>query len=273
MMTATFAFAGMSACIQVLSHSLPNVEVVFVRNVLGLVFVLPWLLYRQGFSALRTQRPLEHLVRGAAGLASMYCYFYAIAHLPLANAVVLNYSVPLFFPLVESVWLRESMPKRLWWPLLLGFVGIIIVLQPGSNVFQSAALIGLLAGLLSAVAQTGVRRLTMTESAESIVFWFAVLGSLASAIPLPMGWIAPTTALWQPLILLGVCATVGQLTMTRAYSHAPASQVGAFVYTIVLFGALFDWLIKGVLPSLNFAFGALLICISGVAMLRLAKVD
>jgi drug/metabolite transporter (DMT)-like permease len=273
MMTATFAFAGMSACIQVMSRTLPNTEVVFIRNLLGLVFLLPWLLYRQGSNSFKMRYPLQHLVRGVAGLASMYCYFYAVAHLPLATAVVLNYSVPLFFPFVEAVWLGERMPKRLWGPLVLGFVGVVIVLGPGSDVFHWASLVGLLAGFLSAIAQTGVRKLTAVEPPERIVFWFAMLSSLVSAVPMPVTWVTPSIDLWQAFALLGVCATVGQLSMTRAYSCAPASQVGAFVYTIVLFGALFDWLIKDTLPSINFVIGAVLICGSGAAMLRLSKVD
>ncbi len=271
MVLATFAFAGMSACVQIASRSLPNAEVVFVRNFLGLVFLLPWLLYRGGFVALRTKHPIEHLIRSAAGLSSMYCYFYAIAHLPLADAVVLNYTVPLFFPLIESIWLREPMPSKLWWPLLLGFVGIVIVLKPGSDVFKPVALVGLLAGVLSAVAQTGVRRLTLTEPPTRIVFIFALLSSITSALPLPAVWVTPTTAMIGLFVLLGLCATIGQLSMTRAYSHAPASQVGAFAYTIVLFGALFDWIRTGTVPALSFVVGAILICGSGVLMLRMTK--
>ena len=271
MVLATFAFTGMSACIQLASRSLPNAEVVFVRNLIGLLFIVPWLLFRGGWVAFKTQRPLDHLLRSAAGLSSMYCYFYAIAHLPLADAVVLNYTVPLFFPVIESIWLREPMQRNLWWPLLLGFVGIVVVLRPGSDVFKPAALVGVTAGILSALAQTGVRRLTLTEPPERIVFFFAFISSLASAVPLTAVWVTPTSAMLGLFLLLGACATVGQLSMTRAYSHAPASQVGAFAYTIVLFGALFDWIRTGKIPSLLFIVGAILICGSGVLMLRLAR--
>ncbi len=271
MVTATLAFAGMSACIQFASRTLPSAEVVFVRNVLGLVFLLPWLLYRGTFTALRTRHPIEHLIRGIAGLASMYCYFFAIAHLRLADAVVLNYTVPLFFPLIESFWLREPMPAKLWWPLVLGFVGIAFVLRPGTELFRPVALIAVAAGLLSAVAQTGIRRLTLTEPPERIVFIFALVSSVISAVPMPVVWVAPTAALSGLFVLLGVCATVGQLSMTRAYAHAPASQVGAFVYATVIFAAVFDWIRTRESPRLSFVVGAVLICGAGALMLKLVK--
>ncbi len=271
MVIATFAFAGMSACIQFASRTLPSAEVVFVRNVLGLVFLLPWLLYRGAFTALRTRHPLEHLIRGVAGLASMYCYFFAIAHLRLADAVVLNYTVPLFFPLIESFWLREPMPTKLWWPLLLGFIGIGFVLRPGTELFRPVALIATAAGMLSAVAQTGIRRLTLTEPAERIVFIFALISSVISAVPSAIVWVAPSAALIGLFVVLGLCATVGQLTMTRAYAHAPASQVGAFVYATVIFASVFDWIRTREPPRLSFVVGALLICGAGALMLKLVK--
>lgn len=269
MVAATACFTGMAACIQAASRGAPSAEVVFVRSLLGLLFLSPWLLMRGGWTALRTQRPRDHLVRSAAGLGSMYCYVFAIGHLPLADAVVLNFTAPLFFPVLESTWMREPMPRNIWSPLLLGFVGIIVVLKPGSAMFTPVALIGLLAGMFSAIAQTGVRTLTRTEPPERIVFIFALSSSLASAVPAAAVWVTPSAALIGVFLLLGATATVGQLSMTRAYSHAPASEVGAFAYTVVIFGALFDWLYNDKSPSWTFFVGAALICCAGVLILRL----
>src|SRR5207247_1436669 len=84
-----------------------------------------------------------HLARGLAGLGSMYCFFYALGHLPLADAVLLNYSLPLFMPFVENVWLGEQFPSRLWGAIGLGFAGIVLILKPGLGLFQPAAVVGL----------------------------------------------------------------------------------------------------------------------------------
>lgn len=270
MILSSLAFAAMGVCIQICAQTLPNGMVVFFRNISGLVFLSP-LLIRGGIDVLRTKHLKEHLFRGVAGLSSMYCFFYAISHLPLADAVLLNYTLPLFIPVVESLWLGEPFPLRLSAPLGLGFLGVVIVLQPGRGIITTAALFALLAGLLSAVAQTGVRQLTRTEPTVRIVIYFALMGSCLSALSLPFVWVTPAPAIWLVIVALGFCATSGQLLMTKAYSYAPASQVGGFVYTGVIFAALLDWLRSGRTPSPHFFAGALLVIAAGALMFRLAS--
>lgn len=270
MVLSSLAFAIMGACIQICSQTLPNSVVVFFRNVAGLVFLSP-ILMRGGWEVLRTRALKQHLVRGIAGLTSMYCFFYAISHLPLADALLLNYTLPLFIPVVESLWLGEPFPARLAAPLALGFLGVVIVLQPGRGIITAAALLALLAGLLSAVAQTGVRQLTKTEPTVRIVIYFAIMGSSFSALSLPFTWVTPAPAIWLVIVLMGLTATTGQLLMTKAYSYAPASQIGGFVYTGVIFAALLDWLRFDRTPPPHFFAGALLVMAAGALMFRLAS--
>ncbi len=270
MILSSLAFAVMGVCIQICAQTLPNGMVVFFRNISGLVFLSP-ILIRGGFSVLRTGHLKQHLFRGVAGLSSMYCFFYAIGHMPLADAVLLNYTLPLFIPVVESLWLGESFPLRLTAPLGLGFLGVVIVLQPGQGIITAAALLALLAGLLSAVAQTGVRQLTKTEPTVRIVIYFALMGTCLSALSLPFVWVTPAPAIWLVIVLLGFSASSGQLLMTKAYSYAPASQIGGFVYTGVIFAALLDWLRSGRTPPPHFFAGALLVMAAGALMFRLAS--
>jgi drug/metabolite transporter (DMT)-like permease len=270
MILASLAFAIMGACIQVCAQTLPNGMVVFFRNVSGLAFLSP-ILIRGGLEGLRTKHLKEHIFRGLGGLSSMYCFFYAIAHMRLADATLLNYTLPLFIPVVEALWLGEPMPPRLAIPLGLGFLGVVVVLRPGSGLVTGAAVFGLLAGFLSAVAQTGVRRLTKTEPTTRIVIYFALMGSSLSALALPFVWVTPAPAVWGVIVLMGLAATSGQLLMTKAYSHAPASQIGGFVYTGVLFAAFMDWLRLGITPSPVFFLGAALVMASGALMFRMAS--
>ena len=271
MILSSLAFAVMGVCIQICAQTLPNGMVVFFRNISGLVFLSPIVIRAGGLSVLRTTHLKQHLVRGIAGLSSMYCFFYAIGHLPLADAVLLNYTLPLFIPLVESLWLGEPFPLRLAAPLGLGFLGVMIVLPPGRGLITAAAGLGLLGGLLSAVAQTGVRELTKTEPTVRIVIYFALMGTSISALGLPFVWVSPAPALWLVIVLLGFSATTGQLLMTKAYSFAPASQIGGFVYTGVIFAALMDWLRLGHTPTLRFFAGATLVIASGALMFRLVS--
>ncbi|HEY0706124.1 MAG TPA: DMT family transporter [Polyangia bacterium] len=270
MIGAAFFFALMATGVQVASEGLPSAMVVFFRNAVALVLVAPIAL-SAGLQAIKTQRLGEHALRTIAGLASMYCFFYAIAHLRLAEAVLLQYTLPLFVPLVEAAWLREKMPRRLWWPIWFGFAGVLLVLKPGMGLFRGAALVGLAAGLLSAVAQTGVRRMTSTEPTSRIIFYFSLLSTLTSAVPAGFAWVTPAAPTMLVLVLVGAAAATAQMLMTRAYSCAPASQVGAFTYVNIPFAILFDWIRLSRLPDRWSVAGAILICGAGVFMLRLGK--
>jgi len=268
MLAATLLFAAASAIVKHVSEELPNEMVVFFRSFFGLLALSP-LFLRHGRGYYATKRLGPHLVRALAGLTAMYCYFYAIAHLPLAEAVLLNYTAPLFIPLAALLWVGESFRKQLWWPIGIGFIGIALILKPGLSLLAPIALIGLAAGLFSALAMAGIRKLTDTEPAIRVVFYFSLTSTLVAAVPLFWSWQTPSANLWFPLFLIGVLSTVAQVLMTRAYAHAPAAQIGPFLYAIVLFAALFGWALWEEVPDrLSFA-GTLLVIVAGVLTIRL----
>jgi len=270
MVASAALFAAMGAGVKLASRELPNQMLVFFRNAVGLLVLLP-LLLRRGLRGLETHDLSGHVVRGLAGLLAMYAFFYAIAHLRLADAVLLNQSVPLFIPVVGTLWLGERFPVRLWGVLALGLLGILLILKPGTGLFTPVALIGLLSALLAAVAQVGIRRLTRTEPITRIVFYFGLIATLGSAIPAAIAWRPPSAALWAVLLAVGSLATLGQLTLTRAYAHAPAAQVGPFIYAGPVFAGLLDWWIWRTLPDALFVAGAVLVVAAAVLMLRQGK--
>jgi len=246
---------------------LPNAAVVFFRSAIGFAALVP-VLPRLGRGGLATVHVGQHLVRSLAGLAAMYCYFYAIGHMRLADAVLLNYSLPLFMPFIAWLWLQEPIPEGLWQGLALGFAGIGLILKPGLSLFNPVALVGLAAAVLAALAQVGVRRLTETEPVTRIVFYFGLISTSVSAIPLIGAWKTPPTTLWGTLLVLGLCATAAQLLLTQAYSHAPAAQVGPFIYAAVPFAALLDGLLFGQWPDALSVTGAVLVVGAGILILR-----
>lgn len=268
MVASALLFASMAAMVSLAARELNNAPIVFFRHFIMLVLLLPWLI-RRGPRALETDDLGGHLVRGLAGVAAVACYFYAIARLRLADAVLLNQSLPLFIPIVERAWLGERVPARLWGVLGLGFAGLLLILRPGSGVFEPAALVGLASAALASIAQVGIRRLTRTEPVTRIVVYFALVAS-AVALPPALYWWTPASAeTWAILLLMGVFATIGQLTLTRAYLHAPAAQVGPFLYAGPVFAGLLDWLIWNRLPDLLFVVGAAVVVASATLALRL----
>jgi drug/metabolite transporter (DMT)-like permease len=271
MLLSALFFSIMGLCVKLAALSLSNAAVVFARNLFGLLALLPWL-RSLGTRGLRTTKPAEHLVRSLAGLASMYCFFYAIGHMRLADAVLLNYSLPLFMPFIAWLWLREPIPGGLWQGVLVGFLGIALILKPGSELFQPIALMGVASAMLAALAQVGVRRLTQTEPVTRIVFYFAVISTVISGLPLVGQWKLPGLPLLALLAVMGIVATVAQLLLTRAYAQAPAAQVGPFIYACVPFAALLEGLILKQWPDPASILGSLLVAFAGILILRKGRI-
>ncbi len=267
-LAAAASFSLMGAAIKQAALDLNTPMVVFLRNVFGLLALLPWLA-RQGAVSLRTQRPGMHLTRCLIGLSAMYCFFYAIAHMPLAEAMLLNYSTPLYVPLIAWMWLRERPGAGLLPIIVVGFIGVSLLLQPGqSGSVGAAGWIGLAAGVLAAGAFVAIRRLSRSEPPVRIVFYFTVLGLLFSLLPLPLFWHPPQPHSLLLMAVAGAFATGGQMALTRAYSLAPAAQVAPFNYLVVVFAAFLGWLLWQEHPNALSLFGAALVIGSSLMALR-----
>ena len=240
--TAELMFVLMGASIRQVSDGLNNGMVVFARNIVGLAMLSGITTLLPGHPRLRTRVPHLHLLRGLCGLGAMYCFYYAIAHMPLANAMLLKLTAPLFIPLVALLWLGERFTWHVVAALTVGFVGVSLILVPDFSPLAPVALTALLGGALAALAKVTVRRLSATEPAARTVFYFAAIGSAASVFPLLWLWQTPTAgqALW--LLLLGGLATAGQMLLTHGMACAPASRLGPFTFFSVVFGALLGWL-------------------------------
>ncbi|HKJ21839.1 MAG TPA: DMT family transporter [Gammaproteobacteria bacterium] len=268
LVAAALLFACMAALIKtVAAMHVPNHTIVFFRNLFGLAAMLPWLA-RRGVPALGTAYPFLHLARGIAGLVSMYCFFFAIAHMHLADVMVLNYTSPLFLPLLALLWLGEPVTPRLWFALGLGFMGVLLILKPGMSIFSPAALIGLASGLFAAVTIVVIRRMAGDEPSTRIVFYYSAIGTLGSGLALAWGWQAPSPVQLMLLLLTGLCATGGQLFLTHGYTLAAAARIGPFMYTAVIFAAALGWLLWHEVPGGLSLAGAALICIAGILAVR-----
>ena len=270
-LSASFMFAAMGALVKVVSKSLTNDMVVFFRNLCALVVILPWIWYRRPHGGIKTPCFRLHLIRSLAGLGAMYCFFYAIDQLQLSEACLLAATAPLFIPVIAYAWIREPVVKKVWRAIIIGFIGIVLILKPGLGVFEPVAMVGLAAGVLAALAMVSIRRMSTSEPTIRIVFYFTVLGTLISAVPLIWTWQSPHPRIWLHLVLIGLLAAVGQILLTRGYSLAPAAQVGPFTYGNVVFATLFGWIFWGeALDALTWA-GAVLICMAGIIATRRIK--
>ncbi len=264
---AALAFSTMGAFIKGVSAGLDFEMVVFFRSLFGLLALLPWML-RHGLRDLATAHWGLHLGRSLTGLAAMYCFFFALAHLDLGLGVLLNYTAPLFTPVIAGVWLGEPVTRRLYAAITTGFLGIVLILKPGFGTLQPAALIGLASGVLAAWAFVWIRRLSPTEPATRTVFYYSLLSTLVAAVPLFWRWHTPEPREWLFLGAIGVCATLGQLLLTRAYGLAPVARIGPFTYAAVVFAALYGWWFWREVPGPLTVAGMVLVCLAGILALR-----
>lgn len=259
-------FVSMGALVKLLAESMPSQNIVFFRNFFGLLALAP-IIISFGAASLKTKVLHLHLLRSLSGIAAMYCFFYALGNLPLADAMLLKITVPLFIPVIAFLWISENMSTRTILAILIGFSGAIIMLKPAGTI-QLASLAGLLGGALAALAKVTIRRMSSTEPTSRIVFYFAVVSLSVSSIPLLSSWQNPSQQEWFYLMLLGVMGTCGQLFLTRAYSLAPANRVGPFTYSSIVFASLIGWLFWDEQIAFLTISGATLIIFAGVLIFR-----
>lgn len=265
-LASEFLLASSGALIKWLAVDVPNEMIVFFRNLFGLLALLPLLALNRRLSMRTTVLPL-HLIRGLIGLAAMYCFYYAIGHIKLADAMLLKLTTPILIPVIAWFWLKERLTPRSTAALFVGFAGVVFILKPGGD-FNWVVLIAIAGSAFAAVAKVTIRRLSRTEPAVRTVFYFAAIGAIGSALPLVWAWHTPNATQWLWLILLGPLTSAAQWCMTRGYAAAPASQVGIFTYSAVLFGAGYGWWFWGELWDVISIFGASLVAIAGAMALR-----
>ena len=272
MVLASFWFALMAVGIKYASNSFGTVEILFYRGLVSIVFMA--VIVRARGASLRTTVPAMHLWRSAIGVTSMSAWFYAIAHLPLPTAMTLNYMSGVWVAafVVGGAMLYGGAQKQgpLLGTVLLGFGGVVLTLQPTLDQNQLfAGVIGLLSGLLSALAYMQVTALgKIGEPEERTVFYFAIgttlIGGVGMLFDTPKPWAAVR---WQDaawLVPIGVLASLGQWCMTRAYRQGATLVVASMQYSGIVFSVLFGLALFGDhIPAMGWL-GIAVIVTSGV---------
>ncbi len=260
--------AVMAAMIKHLTdQGLSSESMVFFRNLFGLLFLFP-ILFRGGLGQLKTQRIGIHLVRAITGVGAMFLFFYTIAHATLAEAVLVKMTAPFFLPLIGMIWLGDKVRSQTWWAILLGFIGVVVILRPGSGAFNPVLLLALASAALMGVAKVSIRRMADSEPPRRIVFWFGLISTLISALPMLWNERWPDQAQLFWLLGIGLIATVAQMCMTHAYQLASPGRIGVYNYTSVIWAVTLGWLFWGETLYFSFLLGTLLIVGAGIWNLR-----
>ena len=208
-----FALAGVA--IRLASAGLSSVEVLFWRNVVSLLILTAWIIVRWPDS-IRPAHTGLILMRGGAVVVSLLCYYYAVSVIPLAEAVRLNFSAPIFIPNLGLVLFRFTLNRAVLIAVVIGFAGAALILKPGTAFFQPAALVGLAAGVLGGLATVAVWRMPKQESAIPVAVYFALIGIVITAGPVLVGPRLPPAETWPALAMLGAFSTAAHVLLARA---------------------------------------------------------
>lgn len=273
MIAASVLFACMGVCVKLGAAQFSAGELAFWRGAVATLLLGGYAWFRG--LPLSTEHAGAHVKRGASGFVSLLMYYYAISLIPLATAVTLNYTSPLFLALLLAWWLREPARPSLYAALAIGFVGVAVLLQPTLSGDQwLGALLGLLSGVISSVAYFNVRRLgELGEPEWRTVFYFSALVTLCS---LPWVWLGDglhKIDLRGGLLLLGVggFGAAAQVCMTAAYARGKTLAAASLAYSTVVFSSIFAmFLWQETLPWLAWGGVALIVC-SGMATTLLAR--
>lgn len=258
MLFSTVLFGLMAVVIRLASETQHPFEIAFFRNLFGLLFTLP-LLFKHGPGLLKTAKLPLYLLRCAIGTVGMMAGFWAIVHLPLAQAVAISYSTPLFVT-IGAVWvLGETVRTRRWAAVLIGFIGVIILLRPDADTFTGASLVALLAAVMSASVAISIKFLTRTESPDAIVVFTTALWVPMSLVPASLFWQTPSGITWLWLVLAGLFGTVAHMCWTRALQLGDASILTPISFMQVLVVGVFGWWLFGESVDRYTLIGALII--------------
>jgi drug/metabolite transporter (DMT)-like permease len=240
MVSSTVLFGFMAVCIRLASKQLHPFEIAFFRNLFGFVFTLP-LLMRHGWGILRTDKLSLYFLRCCIGIVSMLAGFWAIVHLPLAQAIALSYSTPIFVTIGAVMVLGEIVRARRWTAVIVGFLGVLVLMRPWSDTFHIASLVAVLAAVMSASVAISIKFLSRTEKADAIVIYTTMLWVPLSLVPALFFWTMPVGIIWLWIVLAGFLGTTAHMCWTRALSLADASLLTPISFLQVLVVGTFGY--------------------------------
>ena len=267
MVASTAMFGGVNAIVKWELATYPVGEVAFFRSLFAFATVALLILPRHGWGVLRTRRYREHLQRGLSQFGSMTCMMLAFSMLPLASAIAIGFSAPLFTTLLSVVVLKEKVGVHRWSALVVGFVGVLVVTHPGAGTLSWGAFFALANAVLISSVAIAIRRMSATESTETLILYQMSVITVCTLFLLPLGYAAPR---WYDVLGLAAAGAgngIAQFWWTRALSVAPPSAVVPFNYLSLIWAAMLGFAIWGDVPTTDLLAGSGIVIASGLYIL------
>lgn len=264
---AAVSFAFMMTSVRYMDGKFDAFQIVLVRALVGILLVGP-LVSRSGIGALRTNRLPMHFVRTLFALFAMATLYYALADIPVAQAIALTFLIPLFTTIAAGLVLREAVGVHRWGATLVGFAGAMVIIRPGVIEFELPVMLVVLSSALYAGAWSSVKILTRTDSPAVTVFWLNVLMVPLTAIPAAFLWVTPDWSDTLPLMVMALSGWSAHFCQARAFEHSDASAVMPFDFLRLPLGALFGYVLLAEFIDVWTWTGAVIIFVSGYYITR-----
>ncbi len=268
MVLSVAIFCVMDVLVKLLSQTYHPFQVAFFRSLFALVPIGVMVWINGGTRILRTRHLGGHAARSVVGIAALLMFFYSFAHMKLADVVAIGFAGPLFITALSVPMLGEKVGWRRWSAVIVGFAGVMLVVNPGSNVLDPVAFIALGAALFYSFAVIVIRRLSTTESNAAIVFYFSIAATLVCGAMMPFLWIAPGPQHLALLVLIGLLGGSAQYVMVEAFRWGQVSMLAPFEYTAIFFSLGFGYFIFGETASATMLSGVAIIAASGLYILH-----
>lgn len=227
----------------------PVAEIVWARYTFHFLLLLPLIAHHHGLAALRPRHGLLHLLRGLFTVSCTFFFFWGLSYMPMANTLALIFSYPLIVTALSPLLLGEKVGVRRWSAVLAGMVGTVIIVRPGTDVFQWASLLGIAAALMNALYWVVTRRITGSAPPLVAAAYAALFGAVAMPLVLPGGWVMPTLADTALVAAMGAIAAGYHILMVKALDFAPASTLAPFAYAEMINATTIGYLVFGDFPD------------------------
>ncbi|SOH94464.1 Threonine/homoserine efflux transporter RhtA [Monaibacterium marinum] len=239
-------------------------QIMFVRSCIALPLVMAIVVRAEGWGALRSKRPSIHLLRAILTLGATYTFFTSLRTLPLAGSTALALTAPLFVTALSVPLLGEKVGRLRWGALVVGFGGALVIVQPGADTLQPAALLALGTALCYALVMIAARWIHEGDSLRTVMFYLTLLPLVLSSWTLLLDWPVMTLADLTLFAAMAICGTFGITLITQAFRMAPAAIVAPFDYTALIWASFTGWLFFDELPMAATYFGAGIIVAAGL---------
>lgn len=276
MLLAMMFFSLMDAVLKTLSAHYPPLQMACLRGLTALPLVLAWIQWRRGWHTLRQLRWSLHILRGCLGITMLALFTRGVSELPLSSTYTIFFIAPLLITALSVPVLKERVPRAHWWAIGVGFIGVLVAIQPNSGDLQAGfattgGIAVMTAALCYAVAAVAGRLLSRTDSSEAMILTMMVFMTVGGGLLAAPGWKPVSLDHAGLLLALAITGFLGQLTINEAFRHGQASAVAPFEYSALAWGVALDWLVWQTLPEAHTWLGAAIIVGSGLYLVRREK--